>query len=798
MKKVLYALVLLCSLCVFSSSFAEDALVVNYDEINKDLVKTESNLLSGKITIDDTVEYIKSLNKTQNNVREIKKQDEQELSVVQKRIEALGEAPKDGEKEIKEISQKRAEFGSEITRLRAKIAEGDLIITKIDEIESLILSIRNKDLLVNILNKQDMFLHPGQVWNAAVNLADFMYEIVKSPANWYKNLNQEEKNEVRENILYVTLIMGVSLIIGIYLSIFIRRKFGYRENIDNLDYIKKVFAAVWTFIAYGVIPAAIIGGFLLWLKNTAVIDKDFFSLILQNIALYLLYIFLCLAVVKVVFVPQNGKWRLFEVGDKKAVLLSRALFASIVSIGLVSWLETVAAESHATSEVIYLIKMISNVVKMLCIVLLSKRALYNTEALTDDELIKDESSDDESIGKLSVSSKISLLISFSAIGVFCLSLFGYITMSEYIFDRFIISILVLGSFYIVNKAINVIVHRILQMRFWIRNLRIGRKSLIKIDFWFGFILTPVLFAVAALSLLSLWGVSVDILMQNVKKFLTEFYIGGVRISIVSIALGVFVFFISLTVFKALKRSLLTGVLASIEMDDGVRGSLAAGFGFVGFIVSIVLAIAVMGGNLTNLALIAGALSFGVGLGLQNIVSNFVSGIIILFERPMKIGDWVIINGQEGIVQQINIRGTEIETFDKSTVIIPNATILSSSLTNLTHHSKLGRVKVSVGVSYASDTNKVRDILIGIAKSHKEVLHNPEPSIVLTNFGDNSLDYELRCFAGDINNKSTIQDDIRETIVTKFREAGIDIPFPQRVVHSVGGNLTEEQLAQASD
>ena len=125
-------------------------------------------------------------------------------------------------------------------------------------------------------------------------------------------------------------------------------------------------------------------------------------------------------------------------------------------------------------------------------------------------------------------------------------------------------------------------------------------------------------------------------------------------------------------------------------------------------------------------MIASALSVGIGFGLQNIINNFVSGIIILFERPIKVGDWVIISGEEGQVKQINIRSTEIETFKKSSIIIPNATLLSSSVTNLTHTNNWSRQSITIGVAYGSDIKKVTEILLDIAAKNKYVLKNPAP------------------------------------------------------------------------
>ena len=224
------------------------------------------------------------------------------------------------------------------------------------------------------------------------------------------------------------------------------------------------------------------------------------------------------------------------------------------------------------------------------------------------------------------------------------------------------------------------------------------------------------------------------------------------------------------------------ILSHVDIEDGIKHSLASGFGFVGFVIAGFLAIAVMGGDLSNVALVAGALSVGIGLGLQDIVNNFVSGIILLFERPIKVGDWVVINGEEGKIKQINIRSTEIETFNRASVIIPNATILSNSLTNLTHENNWMRFKIPVSVAYGSDTQKVKQILLECATSNKKVLRKPGPYVLFQNFGQSSLDFELRGYSSNIWEGWEIPSELRFEINRRFIEEGIEIPFTQMVIH----------------
>lgn len=753
------------------------AAPLNLTQTNKQLDTITAKLNSGKASKEETADFVDQLTQIQSALVQARQNYAAELDAVQKKLNALGTPPEKPASEPAAIARQRKDFTTQADNNKAQIAQIDLQNAKIDEINSLILKIRNRQLLDNILVKQSSIFHPQEFWQSLSKFADFVFDLVQSPLNWYQNLSAERQETVKNNILTVIIVMFGALIAGYLLSRYIKRWFGYKADIERPDYSQKVRAGIWMFIARGAIPAAIIGAFLFWLKNNPFVNGDSFGLLLNTAARYLLYYYLTKAVVRVLFTPANEKWRIIEVPDECAKAISSSLIFSSAAICIVSFFQSLADHMNYDSSIIYSLKIFANAVKAFCVVLVARRALYNNQTLSDDEI-----SEDTPVAELSTSSKVSLFIAFAMGAAFLLSLFGYIRLSEYIINRFIVSAIAIGIFYIIDKLLRGIFHRLLLFRFWVRTFRINRRTLVKTEFWFGLLLTPVIWIFAILALLAVWGVSVDLLLARVKSFLVGFNIGGIHISITSILLGLICFFIMLSLFKMLKNSFISGNLSKIEMSDGLRNSVVSSISFLGFIVSGLLAIAVMGGSLSSIAIIAGALSFGVGLGLQNMVSNLAAGMTILWERPIKIGDWVVINGQEGIVRQINMRSTELEAGDKSTIIIPNSDILSKSLVNYTYNGRSGRVAVKVGVGYESDIAQVRKALLEIAASNKNVLPNPAPAVSINNLGDSSLEFQLVCFTANVFNRGAIGDDLREKIITRFRELNINIPFPQRTVY----------------
>ncbi|WP_125932216.1 mechanosensitive ion channel family protein [Thiosocius teredinicola] len=279
-----------------------------------------------------------------------------------------------------------------------------------------------------------------------------------------------------------------------------------------------------------------------------------------------------------------------------------------------------------------------------------------------------------------------------------------------------------------------------------------------------------------------------------------FQVGAVRIVPSKLILALLSFLVLLSLARWLRTQLGERWLTRTNLDSGARQSVVSltSYAIVG--IAIMLALSMAGLDFQNLAIVAGALSVGIGFGLQNIVNNFVSGLILLFERPVRPGDWVVVGQTQGYVRKVSIRYTLIQTFDRAEVLVPNSELISNQVTNLTLSDPFGRVIVPVGVAYGSDTRQVRDILQKVAREHPlTVLHDPRvspPQVFFMDFGDSSLNFELRFFIRNIDYKLSAKSDALFAIDDAFREAGIEIPFPQRVVHRPAGEPVETKSESA--
>ena len=213
----------------------------------------------------------------------------------------------------------------------------------------------------------------------------------------------------------------------------------------------------------------------------------------------------------------------------------------------------------------------------------------------------------------------------------------------------------------------------------------------------------------------------------------------------------------------------------------VQNSIATIIGYLGFILAISAGLSEIGVSWQNIGIVAGGLSVGLGLGLQGIDGNFVSGLILLAERPFKVGDWIVAGDVSGTVKKISVRATEIETFQRQSVILPNSNLINNSVGNWTHRNKLGRIDIKVGVAYGSDVKQVHAILLEIARNHPLVLKNPEPFVLFANFGTAALEFEIRVFLADVMNGNIVQNDVRFAVLEKFNDEHIEIPSTPRAV-----------------
>lgn len=277
----------------------------------------------------------------------------------------------------------------------------------------------------------------------------------------------------------------------------------------------------------------------------------------------------------------------------------------------------------------------------------------------------------------------------------------------------------------------------------------------------------------------IWGSRPEDVAEVWRSLTEGVVVGDMRLSLDGLLLLVLVLLAGVLITRWLQRVLRLTILPRTRLDAGAQAALNKGVGYLGIVISALVAVSAAGLNLSNLAVVIGALSVGIGLGLQNIVSNFVSGIILLVERPIKEGDLIEVSGKTGIVRKIAVRSTRIETADRHDVIVPNLDLVSGTVTNLTLTTTTGRLILPIGLAYGSDVHRARDIILDLAQAHPLVLRDPAPSVLFANLGDSALEFHLTCFVVEEAQSAVIRSDLLFAIHAGLQKAGIEIPYPQR-------------------
>lgn len=660
-----------------------------------------------------------------------------------------------------------------------KVARAALV--QADQLQAGI-SDRRRELFAEQLFQQGPSLLNPELWaNASAALPNDVASSARVFVNWIGGVAGELASP--RGLLPGLALLGAILLYlarARYLPRFTRR-LSIKKDDDSLHCLAIAFANLLARAG----PPAIASWLIYSALKTAGLLPGRIQAVIWMVVIGLAMFALVQALIDAVFAPDNPERRLVKVMDSTARTVAWIAAALVLIIVVGKVLEASLQAAAASLAVSIVMRGLFAIGAAIALVV----GLYR---LRDNEGIEEEAClgpyvpvDGASLAPVRV---LGWLI---AGAVILATLAGYAVFSTFLLEQTVwISILVC-VYLLLHQLIDVGITQILtgSGRFALTlKAGIGLRSgaLQKIAVVLTGIAKLLLLAITLMLALAPWGVESADFVSSVRAAFFGYQIGGVTISLSAIAIAAAFFAAGLMATRAIQNWLTGKFLPTTQLDQGLRNSIVTASGYLGYTVAIALAVSSLGLSLERLTIVAGALSVGVGFGLQSVVSNFVSGLILLWERPIRVGDQVVVGDAEGIVKRINVRSTEIDTFDRSTVIVPNSNLISGVVRNRVRSDRTGRVMISISVPRSIDPGDIRTMLTDAAASHGDVSNKPPPSVLFKKIGTTTMDFDLVCVVADVDVVGRVTSDLNFVIHKRLKELEPAAAVPQLMVRGLEG------------
>ncbi|MBD1546015.1 DUF3772 domain-containing protein [Roseibium aggregatum] len=681
-------------------------------------------------------------------------------------LDALGPAPKEGETEPAFLAEKRATLEKALSAAREPVVAARQAYSRADVLIAAIDSLIRQRFADRLFQRDPSPLNPAHWLKAASELGAFAEKV-----------REEIKIDTSPFALGLAAALTLAGLAILALQRRIFRRFETLSRTHGLTLHAQAYGALAVTLRFFV-PA--VAAFLIVFAFRTLQPASFSArFIIAITVLWPILIVTFYWLGHVIFAPSAPQRRVLEIDDRqaaRAVRLCVALGFVLVAEGFVEAAGKGYVFSPETQAVATAVVVLAGSIFLWRLATILIGSGQNGSA---------ENGEEEEDTGLDFPRYIGRFIEVAAVAAVLAVAVGYVEFARQALVPSILSLGVFGFAITAHRVVMIVLAPVLS-----RSPQLGAVLQSFLPLTTGLTLMLAMAPLLAL----IWGARPSDISEVWTLLSQGVEIGNTRISVGVLFVLLIVFAVGLFITQWLQRVIRSSVLPKTRLDTGGKNAIVTGTGYIGVVLSALIAFSVAGLDLSSLAFVAGALSVGIGFGLQAIVSNFVSGIILLVERPIKVGDWIEVGGHSGIVRKIAVRATRVETFDRHEVIVPNSDIVTGAVTNMTLSSKTGRVIVPVGVAYGSDLEKTRQILMKAAEDNPMVMAYPAPYVLFMGLGDSSLDFELRGYLYDVNNILIARSDLLFTIYAALNEAEIEIPFPQRDLHLRGAEDVVKAIA----
>lgn len=689
-------------------------------------------------------------------------QFKQAATATQSQLDALGPAPAAGQpREAAAVTESRRQLAVRLQSAQDSTKQAELALTRIIALQDEVADEARRQFTRQLLYRGASPFNPDFWRSGFDDIAAIAPQVTALPAQWWAA--DEGRRPGHSTLLQIVIVIAVASVLLIPTQRWLSSHYGIQPDIEKPSPVRRTIAAFTVLLRYTAMPLAV-----LWAAYGVLLGNDWLGGLVGGMVLMLMQAvsiaLLAYGLAQATLAPGQSAWALIPLQKtERAKLLRRT---AVIAVGMIL-LAVLVAPSRVPDFGFAGRNMVIAAVALF---------LFMSNLAFSDPRLWHSLPDEWRPLRLVAG----LIFGINLIALAAL-LLGYYGAAAFLSYGLLGSALTLGAYALVRLAIrdglaNLAENPDSRFRIWRQSLGLSGPLSTTSQLLLGLLADVVLFVLLLAGLAVSWGVSRATLVSYTLELFYGVTIGPVTISLGNILAAVVVLVIGVGITRLLSGGLNARLEQQSGIDPGVRNSMVTGLTYAGYLLAIVAGIGVVGLDLSNLAIIAGALSVGIGFGLQNIVNNFVSGLILLIERPVKVGDWVVVGSREGYVRRINVRSTEIETFPRASVIIPNSELISQSVMNWTHRNRLGRIDIQLNLSYAADLEKAREVLMKCLTEHPDILSMPAPQVIFREFGAGTLQFALRGHIADVEKRHVIESDLRFAIHKALKESGVGLPY----------------------
>jgi small-conductance mechanosensitive channel len=693
---------------------------------------------------------------------------------VDQQLKSIGPVPTDGSTDPQEIADRRADLEKSLNRIKVAQTQLDLITVETDQQIDRLTQLQREQFLGRLFQRNGSILSPSLWYDGFVASGVFFTRLGQLLVNWWSEASRT--GDLIVLVIVPLFLGGLFFLYGAVRRWFLRRygaTFLIRKTPDDTDRLWRIVRGV---VLIGVIIAALISAIFLAFEAAGIWTARFaqfsstFAALLVNAVVYATLAYRLAA-------PIRPAYRVVDLDDiaaqRFALLASLAAILSetknfFTDISGILYLPSAFPVAQGASISIALIGVIAAILVV----------TRNQEGLPS-------AAHGGAVYFSWARQLVPLIWLLLAVALVALCL-GYTALGDFITKQIVETSVLIVSLLLVHHLSDALVVSGLNSassfgQFLRRLTGFGERGISRLSTLFRTFIDLALVFVGLPLLFLNWTVTWISWRSLIDRAFDTFKIGDISFSLSSIALIIAILVVGFLITKLATQWLNARVFSQTQVDTGVRDSIVKGANYAGYVAAAGFALSAAGVDFSNLAIIAGALGVGIGFGLQSIVNNFLSGLILLAERPVRAGDWVDVKGSEGLVKQINVRSTEIETFDNCTIIVPNSLLITEPVKNWTHRDTIGRFVVSIVAGISADPAKVKELILQVAKDHALVLYHPEPLVMLRDFGKEGFIFDLKAYVGDIMSGAMVASDIRLSVLAAFHENSIPLPTVARDV-----------------